>query len=84
MDKTEEITRVKVVVHTTSGKVFESMVMDLSAEEAGKWATMVRKVQDLTTIYIPLVHALGWQQHIYLNPAFIVGIEIIIVPDKPE
>ena len=78
----EEITRVKIVVHTTSGKTFESMVMDLGEAEAAKWADAVRKMKDLSTLYIPLVHALGWTQNVYLNPAFVIAVEVIIVPDK--
>jgi hypothetical protein len=80
----EKIDRVKIVVHTASGKTFESMVMDMSQEESGKWAEMLRTPKDWVTFYIPLVHALGWQQHIFFNPAFIVGVEVIVVPDKPE
>jgi hypothetical protein len=45
---------------------------------------MLRTPKDWVTFYIPLVHALGWQQHIFFNPAFIVGVEVIVVPDKPE
>jgi hypothetical protein len=88
MDKTEEkqeVYRLKIVVHTASGKTFESMVMELDEAEATKWASTLRSgVGSLATLFIPLAHALGWTQHVYLNPASIEAVELIVIPNQVQ
>lgn len=79
----KKIHRLKIVIHTKSGKVFESMVMELDEDDAGKWAGLLRAgIEELSTLYIPQVHALGWTQHVYFNPTNIEAVELIQVPEN--
>ena len=74
--------RIKFVFHTTSGKEFESTVQEITAEEAQNWGDVLRKPKDWQYLAMPQVHALGWDQQVFFNPAFIEAVQIIVVPDK--
>lgn len=74
--------RAKLVFHTTSGKVYESDVVDLDATEQEKWAELLRKPDEWVHFVMPQIHALGWTQQTFFNPKFIEAISVIIVPGK--
>jgi len=82
MSEEKELTRIKVVVHTTSGKTFESRVMEMTEEKAQEWYEILAQPKIWSNMYIPLVHALDWNQKVFFNPAFVVAVEVIIVPEN--
>lgn len=78
------MSKVKFIVHTTSGKEFESEVFELTEEQETKWAEVLCKLDDLSQMNLPQIHALGWSQAVYLNPKYIEAVQVIFVPERVE